>query len=349
MSQPFLSIIVAIYNVSEYLPTCLESILNQTYQSFEVVLVNDGSTDESELISKEYANRDTRIKLISQANQGLFGARNTGIDNSSGEYLYFIDGDDWLEPNLVERVHDEYVKRRVECFLFGHTKELVLSQGFSSKMPVVPFSCSLQSNEELVDQMPWLMGNGCGFAVWEQFFNSQVIRNFDLRFPPFKRGADIYFIFSFYSKAKSLTAIPVPLYHYNAFNSQNKFNPNLIENHVSLFNKYMEVFQSERKLTSYTVQLFTLWFAHVIPTNIVNNKLLTYKEKISYLKQLTSHPKVVAYLSAFNGVKPNGFIFKALSLILQINNIQLLFWTTQLKIWFKMNFKLNYKKWAQQR
>ena len=96
------SIIVPVYNVEEYLRECVDSILNQTYSDVEVILVDDGSTDQSGNICDEYAKMDSRIKMIHKKNGGVSAARNTGIGEASGEYLMFVDSDDAIHPELVE-------------------------------------------------------------------------------------------------------------------------------------------------------------------------------------------------------------------------------------------------------
>jgi glycosyltransferase involved in cell wall biosynthesis len=99
------SVIVPVYNVEQYLPECLDSLFHQTYGDWEAVCVDDGSTDGCAAILAGYASRDSRIKVITQPNGGLSAARNTGLDNATGDYILFLDSDDWLEPNTLECIH----------------------------------------------------------------------------------------------------------------------------------------------------------------------------------------------------------------------------------------------------
>lgn len=101
---PLVSVILPVYNVSRYLGTCLDSLLAQTYENFEAILVDDGSTDESLEICQRYAEKDSRFRVIHQENKGLASARNTGLRNYKGEYFYFIDSDDCIHPQLLEIV-----------------------------------------------------------------------------------------------------------------------------------------------------------------------------------------------------------------------------------------------------
>ena len=100
------SVLVAVYNVEDYLPRCLDSVLNQTYHDLEIILVDDGSTDSSRSICEEYADRDDRIKVIHQVNEGLSSARNSGLRAATGDYILMIDGDDALHPQMIEILYN---------------------------------------------------------------------------------------------------------------------------------------------------------------------------------------------------------------------------------------------------
>ena len=105
-TTPLISVIVPIYQVEAYLEECLDSILNQTYRQLEIILIDDGSTDRCGEICDRYASRDSRIKVIHQTNQGLSAARNAGMDIAIGEYISFIDSDDYIVPQYYEKMLD---------------------------------------------------------------------------------------------------------------------------------------------------------------------------------------------------------------------------------------------------
>jgi glycosyltransferase involved in cell wall biosynthesis len=118
--MPEISIIVPVYNVEEYLPKCLESILGQTFVDFELILVNDGSTDNSGSICEKFLKKDQRIKLIHQVNRGLSNARNAGIVMAKGKFFSFIDSDDWIEKNMLFEMHDQLIKSNADIVIAGH-------------------------------------------------------------------------------------------------------------------------------------------------------------------------------------------------------------------------------------
>ena len=103
------SIIVPIYNAEKKLRRCVESILSQTFSDFELILVNDGSIDNSLKICEKYALNDKRIKIISQENKGIVSARKKGIENSTGEYIIFVDSDDWIDLKMVDKLYNKAI------------------------------------------------------------------------------------------------------------------------------------------------------------------------------------------------------------------------------------------------
>src|SRR5690606_4051597 len=105
---------VPVYNVSKYLSRCIESILNQNYNELELILVDDGSTDNSIEICNHYVKVDSRVKLFEQSNQGSSVARNTGLSHAQGEYISFVDSDDWILPEMLETMLDAVIKNNLE-------------------------------------------------------------------------------------------------------------------------------------------------------------------------------------------------------------------------------------------
>lgn len=115
-----ITIVVPVYNVEKYIRKCLESIINQTYKNIEIILVDDGSIDNCGKICEEYKNKDNRITVIHKENGGLSDARNVGIDNSNGEYICFIDSDDYVTNDYVEYLHKLIIKYNCEISICAH-------------------------------------------------------------------------------------------------------------------------------------------------------------------------------------------------------------------------------------
>ena len=112
--SPLISVIVPVYNVEEYLTQCIESIINQTYTNLEIILVDDGSTDQSGKICDEYAIKDDRIQVIHKENRGVGSARNVGLDTSKGEYVSFVDSDDYVDKNYIKILLKQMLEHNVQ-------------------------------------------------------------------------------------------------------------------------------------------------------------------------------------------------------------------------------------------
>ena len=121
--EDLVSIVVPIYEVVQYLRECLDSIVNQTYKNLEIILVDDGSTDGSAEICDEYAEKDDRIVVIHKANGGLVSARKTGVERCTGEYTAYVDGDDWIDVNYIERFTSINISKEVDIMVFNYIRE----------------------------------------------------------------------------------------------------------------------------------------------------------------------------------------------------------------------------------
>lgn len=128
MSKPLISIVIPCYNVEKYLTKCLESVVGQTYTNLEIICVIDGSPDNSLAICNKFAEKDKRIVIIEQDNQGLSGARNTGIAVASGEYIVFLDSDDWIEISTCEKALSKMIDNNLDLVIWSYVREFSNSQ-----------------------------------------------------------------------------------------------------------------------------------------------------------------------------------------------------------------------------
>ncbi len=119
--MPLVSIVIPVYNVELYLDECVQSVLQQTYRELQIILVDDGSTDSSGKICDRYARQDKRVKVIHKPNGGLSSARNTGLDAADGEYIYFLDSDDYIEPDAIEQLIAVVLNEKADMVFFERT------------------------------------------------------------------------------------------------------------------------------------------------------------------------------------------------------------------------------------
>ena len=114
MDRPLLSVIVPVYKAEKYIHKCISSILNQTFKDLELILVDDGSPDNSGVICDEYATKDSRVKVFHQENGGVCVARNTGLDNATGEYVFFVDSDDYILTDTLETLYTDVLNHNAD-------------------------------------------------------------------------------------------------------------------------------------------------------------------------------------------------------------------------------------------
>lgn len=201
--SPKISIIVPIYNTEKYLRTCIESILNQTYQNIEVILVNDDSPDNCGQICENYKIKDDRIVVIHQKNKGLSGARNSGLDVANGDYIGFVDSDDWIGKEMYEvmlNVSLKYDLDIVECGINNSGFEIEYT---NTELNLV-FENSIEALQRIIQSS--------GFSVCRKLYKKDTIKN--SRFPLNRNSEDVYFAIDNIPKIKKMAYFQFPFYNY---------------------------------------------------------------------------------------------------------------------------------------
>ena len=176
MKRVKISIIVPIYNAETYLDNCIKTIINQTYSDFELLLIDDGSTDESYQICKRYET-DSRVRIYKQGNAGVSAARNKGIQLSTGDYIWFIDADDWIEPEALEKFVEAYERfnGRIDIFSFNYMK---YQKG--KKIPISNIQQGYYTNEEYLKFM--LNPSNHFGLVWSNIYSSKIMKGHRVMF-----------------------------------------------------------------------------------------------------------------------------------------------------------------------
>lgn len=205
MNSPLISVIVPIYNVENYLPRCVDSIINQEYKNLEIILVDDGSPDNSSQICEEYAKKDNRVKVIHKENGGLSDARNAGMKIATGEYVSFIDSDDWVDAQFISTLY-EGIKGGAdiaECAtrLFDDNDNTLSTRG--SKEGKISRSDALA---KLITE------NGVYQTVWNKLYKRSMIE--DIPFAVGKYHEDDFWTWRIFLRIDSIYLCEKPMYHY---------------------------------------------------------------------------------------------------------------------------------------
>ena len=213
-----ISVVIPIYNTEKYLSKCLESIINQTYQNLEIICVDDGSTDSSPKILEEYSKKDSRIKILSQPNSGQGVARNRGIDEASGDYIFFCDADDSLEPSAFEILVSKIEKTGADFVFFeaniydSNSGKVSDNSYFGAGMYVDLFK---EKDVFNYSDVPDLIFRA--FAPWNKFFSLSFIRENNIKFCENLRFEDVAFHIKSFLLAHKIAYCDVCLYNYSCF------------------------------------------------------------------------------------------------------------------------------------
>ncbi len=183
--MPRISIITPVYKVEDYLRKCLDSILDQSFKDFELIIVDDGSPDLCGQIADEYAHNDNRVKVIHKENGGAPSARNAGIKVATGDFLYFPDSDDWIEPNYLQTLYDKAVSTGAQMVISGYTLEY-LEDGKIESYSVSEKDQNYDSQELLRANLHKYFDNMMMAVPWNKLYEAEYIHSHNLFFPDLK-------------------------------------------------------------------------------------------------------------------------------------------------------------------
>ena len=232
--EDLISIIVPVYKVEKYLPECIESILKQTYSNLEIILVDDGSPDNSGKICDEYAEKDSRIKVIHKENGGVSSARNLGIEKSTGQYIAFIDADDYISNSYCEKILEKLKQENADCVACGYNR--VYDNKIEEVISKEPYTLN---NIKFLEKILFVQ-SGLGFChmkLWKKSIIANI--KFDEKL---KVGEDAFFNMQASKNINKFYMLNEPLYNYR-FNETSVVR-NFDENYA---NKYLASMQIAQK------------------------------------------------------------------------------------------------------
>lgn len=292
MSQILYSVIIPVYNSENFLNFCIESVLRQTYRKFELILVDDGSSDRSYEILEYYQKKDARIKIIKKLNEGQLKARLDGIKVSKGDYILFLDSDDYWKENLLERVNQNILKNKSDVVVFDfavvENSRIVKNNKYFTN-----------TSEKVINKsdylLQWAKDTNLN-AVWTKAFRKAVF-SWDLSSKKYdiKSGEDLLMNIPLIQNANTITYLPESLYYYrsNPDGVSSNFRKEKIKDLLisrGEFHSFLNSYNSSDVNKSATISTFTIIAGTVsalLQTNIKNKKqLLTIITESELYKQL---------------------------------------------------------------
>lgn len=318
--QMKVSIIMPVYNGEKYLRECLESLVKQTYSRLEIVLVNDGSTDHSLEICQEYAGCDERIVIVDQDNEGVTVARKAGVKVATGEYIYFVDCDDWLDEDAVNRLVEEAVNYQADIVVAGFTQELN-NNGRGKRYGTLEEGVyGAERKEELYGNMFYsnaVDGWGIWPTLWAKLFKKELIaeslERVDTRI---FYGEDAACLFTACFQADKLVVIRSVDYHYrfdSAISVSRRRNKDLLDNlfylHEYLYGLFSEQEDHEKLLEQLRYYMVSLMnhageLLFDIPYHLCQGEWM--KREVEKWKQLLLEKKYTEIRWAFPFYELNG-------------------------------------------
>lgn len=229
MAKPLISVIIPVYNVESYLEKCLSSILAQTYPNFEVLAVDDESPDGSLAIAESMAAKDSRLHVFTKKNGGVSSARNFGLDRAAGEYIAFMDSDDWVEPDFLQNLYTCLTSHEADMAICN-IRYIYADGSFGKRTPKIQEETVVDTREAYRDL---LLEEKFRSHVYNKLYKAELFS--DLRFPPMPVHEDSYIMFSLFSRAKRVAYTPFYGYYYLQRRTGSLLNIAFNENRFLLF------------------------------------------------------------------------------------------------------------------
>lgn len=287
--SPKISVIIPVCNIQEYVGPCIESVLTQTYDNLDIIIINDGSTDSSLAICEEYASRDNRIKIISQENKGLSTARNTGINLATGSYVSFVEGKDILSPLFIEVLYNLATSYNADIAQCSYTK--IYSQDDEIRSKELLPTTFVFSNGEYIQKLYNEQYYPTNIVCWNKLYKRELWS--DTRFPEGLLHADEYTIPMLLLSSEKTVITTETLYGYMQTNTDTLSAENQVKRYTSMLqtlNERHKIFVEKgmKELASMTKLKKAYFLYDLLTIEPQNKKALAEHRKLLFT--LLSHP-----------------------------------------------------------
>lgn len=291
-----ISIIVPVYNAEPYIKQCIDSLIKQTYKSIEIIVIDDGSTDNSLKLLEEFALKDDRVRILKQKNSGVSSARNLGIQKANGEWITFVDGDDWVEPDMCKVAIEKAIDTKSDMVIWSYFKNYRHKQ---LELQMLPINSTVIINNKDVLLLKAIYGNygnekaietiSTG-VVWGKLYKASLLKNNTFGFVNgLTRAQDTVFNINVIKKAEKIYYIAKSFYHYRITNTSTCSGTKFIEDTNKPFDLLLEHFAEFIRVNNYKGEYFDafnlrtiqviMWHLKHKYNNPSYNKPLTYRRK----------------------------------------------------------------------
>ncbi len=331
------SVVIPVYNVEKYLNECIKSIVNQTYKNIEIILVDDESKDKCPQICEQWAIKDNRIKVIHKKNEGLGMARNTGIENATGDYIYFIDSDDMLDINAIEKCCEILNNKKFDILYFGF-KNIDENSNIIKEFNPTPIREEYYNDEITKIFLPHILIDlpnkednfNMNFSSCMCLINLSLIRNIEWRFCSERDiiSEDIYSLLKLFKYIKSVKIISSAYYFYrkNNISLTHLYRKDRFDKLKELHKKCVEVYDNSELIERFDYLFLSYTIASI---EIIVNSNLKYLEKLKEIKIIVND-KEMRNISNRN-IKNETLIRKIYFTFIKLKCINLVYFFTWLQ------------------
>lgn len=310
---PFISIVIPIYNVARFIPNGLQCIFNQLYNDYEIILINDGSTDNSGQICNDYANAHNNITIIHQDNSGTGEARNKGILTAKGEYIWFFDIDDYAMPHLLTTCVDILKANKPELLCFSFTE---YDNTLKAESPYTYDNKHTMSNSEVKESFMHQLLNKTfnnGF-VWNKIYQREFLIRNNILFESQRIQQDEIFNLKVYPKLQTMITIPNILYRYYIYSSGNTRSYYIQNRHLIYFdvkNAFIDLFRhwdiNDTKAYMYVYDRLFKGLITSLTFNLFHtNNSLTRNEKKEIMRNILNHTETLDCINKNSVLHPKN-------------------------------------------
>lgn len=303
MMEPLVTVGIAAYNIEKFLVRGMQSVFGQTYKNIEIILVDDGSTDGTAKICDKISQIDSRVRVFHKENGGLGSARNVAIDNARGDFLYFFDVDDSIEPNLIEDNVHMAQEKKADLIIFGYYARYSNEQ---TEEAITLNEHEIHTNEKLKEvyakELLWLK-HGNGFA-WNKFYRRSFIEQYKFRFGNQRIQQDEPFNMQLYLHLDNVYICPKAYYHYVLYvnsNAGSRYLPDKADIITDIYHRFMDFYYSwnlnDERVLNYIQQRFITGIFGVVTWNFYHKDChMSKKEKTEIISSILDDQDVKSVL-----------------------------------------------------
>lgn len=290
---PFFSVVMPAYNCEGTVGKTIESVLNQTFTDFELIIVNDGSTDNTQQVLECYHSEDFRVKFKTIQNGGPGNARNKGIEITTGRYLLFVDSDDLMKDGTLETYANHVKDEKIDLVISSYNMNVLDGEELVDTRLVEAPNQLIETHEEFLNNIYPLMNKQLMYVAWNKLFKLEIIKKYEIKFPPYNSCEDRLFNIRYFNYVEACKVVSDVLYDYS-FDGKNSLTNKYFDNK---FDTFVEFYRELLTLTKKNEKGINALFLKGVMSCIIplhsESCPLTYHEKRTYIQTIVRHSDVI--------------------------------------------------------